>query len=418
MRLSEEELEKVKEKYGVSRLWSWSRVNTFMNSKYEYFLKHVLDVEEDRCDCIYTTTGSISHDVLEKYYNNRLSAKNIHNLYEGLFTQQIERTEMGAYFEDGWNAAVDIAELKFDRNDEEHNKKLAEKYYIDLKHFFKTHTPIKYDVITEQFVTAKIGDYILQGYIDAIFKDSNDIYHIIDFKTSSIYKGKTLEEKSGQLCVYCMGLMQLGIPLDKIKIAFNFLKYVTVEYTQANGETKTRDVERCKIGESLQSNAKMWLKKLGYTDKMDEYLKEMIDLNDISVLPEDVQVKFKITDCYVYIPLTQKLLDSWIDFIVANIKDIELREKDYAESKNERLFWDSEGEIKKQSYYFAVLCSYSPSLHKPYSEYLSKLEESQNGSNIFDGIGGSVDDSVDLISEVASKNDNKNDIDLSWLDEI
>lgn len=401
MRLSEEELEKVKEKYGVSRLWSWSRVNTFMNSKYEYMLKYILHTPEDRCDCIYTTTGSIAHDILEK-----------------LYTGQIEYEDMVQEFEDVWTTAVDIANLKFDRNNEEHNKKLADKYYIDLKHFFKNHTRIPYKAITEQFIATKMGDYALQGYIDIVFRDKEKFYIIVDFKTSSIYKGKTLEEKSGQLCDYCMGLMQLGIPLDKIKIAFNFLKYVTVEYTQANGETKTKDVERCKIGESLQSNAKMWLKKLGYTDKMDEYLKEMIDLNDISVLPEDVQVKFKITDCYVYIPLTQKLLDKWTNNIISNIKDIELREKDYAESKNERLFWDSEEEIKKQSYYFAVLCSYSPSLHKPYSEYLSKLEESQNGSNIFDGIGGSVDDSVDLISEVASKNDNKNDIDLSWLDEI
>ena len=34
-----------------------------------------------------------------------------------------------------------------------------------------------------------------------------------------------------------------------IRIGFNFLKYVTVEYTQANGIVKTRDIERCELGE-------------------------------------------------------------------------------------------------------------------------------------------------------------------------
>ena len=399
MRLSKDELEKVKKQYGVDRLFSWSMINTFMTSKYEYLLKYILHTPEDRQDCIYTTTGTISHDILEK-----------------LYTGQIQYADMDEQFEDGWVMAVDIANLKFDRNDEEHNKKLADKYYADLKHFFKNHTPIECKTITEQFIVTKIGDYALQGYIDIIFKTSDEVYNIIDFKTSSIYKSKTLEEKSGQLCVYCMGLMQKGVPIDKIRIGFNFLKYVTVEYTQANGTIKTRDIERCEFGEKLQSNAKVWLKKLGYEDKVDEYLKDLIDLNDISALPEDVQAKYKITDCYVYIPLTQKLLDKWVDTITATIKDILWREKEYAKSENELLFYDSEDEVKKESYYFATLCSYSPLLHKPYADYLSKLEEAKNGTDLFSGVG-TLTDSKDS-KPLHHSNSVTDNVDLSWLDDI
>ena len=297
-------------------------------------------------------------------------------------------------------------------NDEEHNKKLADKCYVDLKHFFKNHTPIECKTITEQFIVTKIGDYALQGYIDIIFKTPDEVYNIIDFKTSSIYKGKTLEDKSGQLCVYCMGLMQKGGPIDKIRIGFNFLKYVTVEYTQANGIVKTRDIERCELGEKLQSNAKVWLKKLGYEDKVDEYLKDLIDLNDISVLPEDVQAKYKITDCYVYIPLTQQLLDKWVDAITVGIKDILWREQEYAESENELLFYDSEDEVKKESYYFATLCSYSPSLHKPYADYLNKLEEAKSSTDLFSGIGTSTNSNDE---KAKCQND---DINLDWLNDI
>ena len=396
MRLNKDELQKVKQKYGVDRLFSWSMVNTFMTSPYEYLLKYILHTPEDRQDCIYTTTGTIAHDILEK-----------------LYTKQIEYKDMDEQFEDGWNLAVDVANLKFDRNDEEHNKKLADKYYEDLKHFFGNHTTIPYNTLTEQFISTKIDDYVLQGYIDIIFKDKEDCYNIIDFKTSSIYRGKNLEEKSGQLCVYCMGLMQKGVPIDKIKIGFNFLKYVTVQYQQANGVIKTRDIERCELGEKLQSNAKLWLKKLGYANKVDEYLKDLVDFNDIGVLPKEVQDKYVLSDCYMFIPLTQKLLDKWTETITANIKDIELREKDYAKSKNDKLFWDSEDSVKKESYYFATLCGYSQNLHKPYQMYLSNLEAAKNSTDIFSGVGVLSDNKdKEVVYQIS------NEVDLSWLDEI
>ena len=47
---------------------------------------------------------------------------------------------------------------------------------------------------------------------------------------------------------------------------------------QKNGTIKTREVERYKIGESLQSNARMWLNALGYKDVADHYLKLLFRL--------------------------------------------------------------------------------------------------------------------------------------------
>ena len=46
----------------------------------------------------------------------------------------------------------------------------------------------------------------------------------------------------------------------------NFYQISCLQYL-----VKTREVERCKIGESLQSNAKAWLKAGGYD--VDKYLK-------------------------------------------------------------------------------------------------------------------------------------------------
>ena len=71
-RLTDSELKAIKEKHGVTRLWSWSRISTFQTSHYEYLLKYILHEDEDRCDSCYTTLGTICHDTLEAFYEGRI----------------------------------------------------------------------------------------------------------------------------------------------------------------------------------------------------------------------------------------------------------------------------------------------------------------------------------------------------------
>ena len=395
-RLTSEQLQDLMKKEGVDKIWSWSKINCFHTSPYEYYLKYIKRAKEDRANSIYTTTGGLAHDILEKLYTNQIT-------YEDMLEQ----------FEDGWTVAAEIADLKFDRSDEERNTKIKDKYYENLIHFFTNHTVFKNKPIIEQFVKVKIGDNLFQGYIDCAFKDDEECINIVDFKTSSIYKGAKAENESGQLVLYAIGLNQQGIPMDKIKICWNFLKYVTIQYEQKNGTVKTREVERCAIGESLQSNAKTWLKAFGY--EPDGYLKEMLDTNSIDCLPDEVKAKYVISDCYIYVDLTDELINKWTEHVITVIKDIELREKDYAETFSDTCFWDTDESVKEQSYYFANLCGYSRTLHKPYDEYCKRLEAAQNGTDMFSGLG--------LGSNVATSSsnviDNKSDgLDLSWLENI
>lgn len=394
-RLTSEQLQTLMKRENVDRIWSWSKINCFHTSPYEYYLKYIKRAKEDRANSIYVTTGGLAHDILEKYYTN-----------------QIPYGEMLEQFEDGWTVAVDIAGLKFDRNDENKNASIKDKYYENLIHFFRNHSVMKYKPIIEQFVKVKIDGNLFQGYIDCCFKDEEGNINIVDFKTSSIYKGAKAENECGQLVLYAIGLGQQGIPMDKIKICWNFLKYVTIEYQQKNGAIKTREAERCKIGESLQSNAKTWLKAFGY--EPDEYLKELLDTNDISCLPNEVQEKYKISDCYVYVDLTGDLINKWIDYVATTIKDIELREKDYKETHSDKCFWDTDESVKAQSYYFSTLCSYSPNLHLPYKAYLDRLEAAKNGTDMFGGLLNN-DDSTMIGTVVESKN---GELDLSWMDDI
>lgn len=400
-RLTSEELQTLMKNEGVSRIWSWSKWNCFHTSPYEYFLKYILHKKEDRTDCIYTTTGGIAHDIMERRYTGKLP-----------YEQMIDD------FEDGWVTAFNIAEMKFDRNSPEKNDKISQKYYENLKHFFMNHTPLKYKPVIEQFVKAKIGDNLFQGYIDVCFKDDEGNFNILDWKTSSIYKGKKAENECGQLVVYAIGLNQQGVPMDKIHICWNFLKYVSIQYEQANGAVKTREVERCKIGESLQTNAKMWLKKLGYADQVDDYLKLLLDTNNIECLPKEVQEKYIISDCYVYVPLTDELINRWKETIISTINDIELREKDYEETQSDKAFWDTDESVEAQSYYFSTLCGYSPNLHLPYKAYLERTEKAKDG-DVFSGVGSSTVESSPVVqtNKVIHHKDPEN-VDLSWLDNI
>lgn len=393
-RLTYEELEKIKQKYGVDRLWSYSRVSTFITSPYEYALKYVdgIKAKEDRLDSIYMSLGTAAHQCLEDYY-----------------TKKINFDDMLSQFDDSWLTCYDLAQLKFDRSNAEKNQSISEKYKLNMQYFFKNHTVYPYEMLIEKPITVNVNGNIFIGYIDGLYKDSNGDINIIDFKSSSAYKGKALDEHSQQLKLYALGIHQLtGLPLSKIHGCFNFLKYITIEYTQANGKCKTRTVERRNLGESLQSNLKVWIKKLGYEDQMNEFLKMVLDDNDIKRLPEEIQSKYKLYDCHTFVDTSEEAINKLVDEVSAVIKDIRLREQDYNETHNEKIWWDSEESVKAQSYYFSNLCSYSPRLHKPYGEYLDKLEQQKNGQVLL----GS------LYTTNSMTNNKNNELNLSWLDAI
>jgi len=389
-----EELEKIKSKHGVDKLYSWSRVNSYHTSPYEYFLRYVknpLEPEpEDREDCIYGVAGNLVHDIMERFYSNEIT-------YE----------EMTDEFEDAWLTAS-VAELKFDRNAEDKDKKISAKYYECLKHFFKHHKIIEYKVDLERFITVKIGNSVLQGYIDCCFRDDDGCITILDWKTSTIYKGAKALNECGQLVVYAVALHQLGVPYEKIKICWDFLKYVNVEITQANGKKTERQIERNQIGEKLQSNAKMWLKKCGYEEEIVEYLDLLVQTNSIECLPKDVQAKYKQSDCIMYVDLTDELIDKWHNHVTEIIKEIEGKEEEYKKTEDDKLFWESDEQVAAQSYYFATLCGYSANKHKPYKAYLERLDrEKEEKENLYGGVG----------TDSGTDGDDKNE-DMSWLNDL
>lgn len=344
----------------------------------------------DRQDCIYTSTGGFSHDILERFYS-----------------QEISYEDMVKEFDTAW-LTYELAELKFDRNNPTKDKNVRDKYHDDLIHFFNHHNVITKKILLESFITIKIKNEYFQGYIDALIKDDEGNYIIIDWKTSSIYKGNKAIKESGQLLLYAIGLHQRGIPYEKIKICWNFLKYVNVSITQKNGNTKIRQIERSKLGESLVSNAKMWLKHFEYDDDLLEYLDLLIETNDILCLPKEIQDKYIFEDCYIYVNITNDLIKSIEKQLITTLIEIRKKEKEFIETHNDKVFWDDLEDVKRQSFYYSTLCEYSPRLMLPYASYLESLNEKQ---------AKKLDKSFKICNKPAVGKEAIDD-DLSWLEEI
>ena len=396
MRLTYEELDKVKQKYGVDQLWSFSKFNCYRTSQYEWMLKYLQKKPENtEKPSAYAPMGSICHDALEKFYNKELTYNELSN-----------------EFDDGFITNIEIAGLCFDRSDSTKNENIKTKYYNNLMHYFMNFHPMEHKPLMEQFLAIKItDDIVFQGYADCIVKDDEENFVVLDFKTSTLYKGKKADKESAQLVLYSEALRQKGIPKEKIKCAWNFLKYVLVDCEQVNGKIKTREIERSEIGESLQASTKVWLKKLGYENQIVEYLDELVQTNDINCLPEDVRAKFNIRDCIVYVDNIWDLYDELKEEITSTIKEINEKVEQYNFLKDtdiesaEKLFWDNEDSLKEQSYYYNNLCGYSIPTIKPYKAYLDKINAEKNGD-----IFGS--------KPVQNTNDEYAEDDLSWLNDL
>ena len=161
------------------------------------------------------------------------------------------------------------------------------------------------------------------------------------------------------------------------------------------------------------------MKRLGYSaEEIEKNVAIMQEVNSIKFLPEDVQSKYQISDCYVYVDLTEEFVNEWKTKIIDTLEDIEYREGEYKKDNNENWFFDSMESVEKQSFYFNNLCSYSANLHKPYAKYLEALKEAEEQkNNLFSELGIETEDNTPIPNK-SSKDNSDNDIDLSWIDEL
>jgi hypothetical protein len=382
MRYTYKDIQEKMQEYGCHYTLSWSKLNTFVEDPFSFYLKYIKGIKEEKQNA-YAYFGDIVHHGIEDFYDGK-DMKDVIDTFEKKFLEQSMST------------------LKF-VSDEEKNKKIEEDYYNCIKHFFHNYNKVSKLSKLEQFACLKIDDYFMNGYIDHMYPLVEEIetdqvdeamnvqtktYVVIeDFKTSTLYQGKKIEQNAGQLKLYAYMVHKMyNVPIENLKAGWNFLKYVSIDIKQINGNIRTSKVLRNAIPEALESKIKSWGKKLKYTPEEIETFLNTIrenankfqDVNITQGLPDNIADKFKIRDCFVEVPLSEKILEEFIDYVKQQIQFMDDKMKLYEITEDSNLFWT---EINKDNeFYFLNLCGFTSKYHLPLRKYLENLQTFEKSS--------------------------------------
>lgn len=358
--------ESVKAKYNVDHIWSFSKLNSFSQDPYEWYLKYILKEPSDKDgQNAYGVYGNMVHDIMEDYYNGKIA-----------------RNECLDVFKQKWEE-LSLLNLRFNYVDDASEKRLKEKYYIDLVDFFENFATIgqehECEVPIDVLLENKNGREVFFGYIDFL-SHQNDKYYIIDYKTSTIYAKNKMEEHARQLLLYAIGLRQReGCKAEDIKIGWNFLKYVTVVERLKSGGTKERNVERCELVSKLEVSIKKWLKNYSYSEDLFEQAKAT---NDFYSLPSEVTDKFTFHDCILTVDFNTDIEVKTIDSLIEECNKINNIVAEYNKTQDDSLFmWEP---TARDEFWLYNLCSYSSNLHKPFKKYLEEKEKAASETSWLD----------------------------------
>jgi hypothetical protein len=128
----------------------------------------------------------------------------------------------------------------------------------------------------------------------------------------------------------------------------------------------------------LKSKLRMNLKdSKAYTeDEIEFMLQQCMDMNTLSLLPKEIQDKYTITDCYVYIPLTQEIVDDLISNFDSTIDEIVAKEEESSKPENKNKDTEIWYKVVDNgcSFFCGSLCGYPARMCPAYREYLENLD--------------------------------------------
>ena len=220
---------------------SFSMLNTIETCYRQYKFQYIDRAEKEENN-IYTYLGSLAHSLIEKLYRNEIN-KNI-----ACSEWEDKLNNCKYYFLD-----YTRSENEEKRNEMfEKNELYGKNYNNNMIHYFNNFNKLEYSkFFQEKKVFFEVGKllkndifnkYVFSGIIDFIGVNDDGSLDIIDYKTSTIYKGSKYDLHSYQLILYAICLELLGYRINKI--GWNFLKYVRKIKTFKNGNIRITNVER------------------------------------------------------------------------------------------------------------------------------------------------------------------------------
>ena len=367
MRLNRDQLNALKKKYQVDRIWSFSRVSTFLQCAWEYKMKYI-DKIRVPSDNVYTDFGTISHDLIQGLYEHKYDEKEMYEKWKD-FVKKWEEDPLSNQFD---------------------TEKIRSGYLNNMDCYFKNPRAVNEKIINEKPVLSilqgKERQYVFVGYIDSEYTNNDNILTLVDYKTSSKsgFSPKGLKKKSMQLLLYAIGEhQQKGISYDNIQCRFNMMKYCVVHFQQENGRWKTSVQERSQWVYKMNNKLKTKLPKIGINPiEVDELIIQASQDNNMNCMPKEIQEQFYISNYYIELDVSEKTCRELEKKLTGYCDDIMAFEK----------LDDQETELEinhpynPNDYYCKKLCAYHTSREFKEQEGIIEkdvLDSVDAGENIF-----------------------------------
>lgn len=182
----------------MANIYSFSKLDTAHSCKRNYYFTYIQNKRGG--ENIYSFLGTAVHDIAEDLDRHKITNEQAVKQ----FLDAVEESDMMGF---KW-----ISE------------KTKTNYIECLSHYFTFHIPYQIERLhIEDYFGLKIGDVIVQGYIDKWHKDTTDVY-IDDYKSSSKFKPEDLQQHKLQLLTYAIHLLNY-YPECKFHLRFNMMKY-------------------------------------------------------------------------------------------------------------------------------------------------------------------------------------------------
>jgi hypothetical protein len=225
----------------------------------------------------------------------------------------------------------------------------------------------------------------MQGYIDGITpsQKGKPYIDIIDWKTSSKFSGKKLNEAGRQLLMYKLGIEDnTNFKVDKVM--WFMIKYLYVCNMQKNGKVKRKMCNRGKWVKEIRTQ----IEKELYKCNMDEFEVELLldkaeEDNNLDCLPKEIQEKYWLEDCFVEYEITDEKIDEFKQYIINTVKEIESKDPNNPDE------WKPVEIDKYNSFYCSTLCSHRKTC-PTYKKFLDENADSfdkKNKNDEFDIFG-------------------------------
>lgn len=175
-------------------VYSFSRLTTFHQCKYQYFLNYIADPKPEKAGSAYAANGSFVHSLLEGYEKGEYALFELADLYEKGYDENVPYPFPVIRGVDQQIAC-----------------------YEDCLNFFNNFDGIddKYEIIgaedhfEELVECSDMKNFYIQGFIDLALHDktNNDLI-LWDWKSTKNMTKKVLEEKEKQLYIYALRIFR------------------------------------------------------------------------------------------------------------------------------------------------------------------------------------------------------------------